>query len=88
MENQHRLIRGYRDLSQEEIDTMNKLKALANTVGDACLDVRAIHLAMPHATVEERAEREEAMRWLDSAEMQLQQGFMALIRSVARPASF
>jgi hypothetical protein len=33
MENQHRSIAGYRELSQEEIDTMNDIKALAETVG-------------------------------------------------------
>ena len=34
MDNQHKKITGYRDLSQEEIDAMNKSKALASQVGD------------------------------------------------------
>jgi len=33
MENQHRKIKGYRELSQEEIDAMNKVKELANEIG-------------------------------------------------------
>ena len=32
MDNQHKKITGYRDLSQEEIDAMNKSKALASQV--------------------------------------------------------
>lgn len=33
MDNQHKHIKGYRDLSQEEIDLMNEGKALAEKVG-------------------------------------------------------
>jgi hypothetical protein len=33
MDNQHKKISGYRDLSQEEIDAMNEGKALAAQVG-------------------------------------------------------
>ena len=36
MENQHRKITGYRELSQEEIDQMNKVKALGIQIGDLC----------------------------------------------------
>jgi len=33
MENQHKKITGYRDLSQTEIDLMNQIKGLAEAVG-------------------------------------------------------
>ena len=33
MKDQHTLIKGYRDLSQEEIDLMNRAKTLAAEVG-------------------------------------------------------
>ena len=32
MENQHQMIKGYRDLSQAEIDLINQIKAHANAV--------------------------------------------------------
>ena len=34
MDNQHKKIKGYRDLSQEEIDLMNEGKELSQKVGD------------------------------------------------------
>ena len=34
MDNQHKQIKGYRDLSQSEIDQMNKAKMLAIQVGE------------------------------------------------------
>lgn len=74
MDNQHTLIKGYRDLSQEEIDGMNKLKALAEEVGKAMQDAEA----MPGVD----------KRWLAIGRTQLQQGFMAAIRGIARPTTF
>ena len=88
MDNQHTLIKGYRDLSKEEIDAMNAFKNLAQLVGDACNDRRQQVLDMPVTATVERAERAEALRWLEAGEMQAQQAFMALIRSIARPTTF
>ena len=33
MDNQHKLIKGYRDLSQDEINLMNEAKALGEQLG-------------------------------------------------------
>lgn len=41
MENQHRRISGYRELSQEEIDLMNKVKALGASFEEVLLEVQA-----------------------------------------------
>lgn len=41
MENQHRKITGYRELSQEEIDLMNKVKALGASFEAVLLEVQA-----------------------------------------------
>lgn len=41
MENQHRKITGYRELSQEEIDLMNAIKALGAAIEAVELKVRA-----------------------------------------------
>ena len=88
MENQHRKIAGYRELSQEEIDAMNRVKTMAGGIAQLCIDLREKVHAMPIGTVEQRAELTEALRWLDAGEMQLQQGFMAITRSIARPTTF
>ena len=74
MDNQHKQIKGYRDLSQAEIALMNEAKSVAETVGDL---VRRI-----------RSASDVDMRWAAIAETDLQKGFMALIRSIARPTSF
>lgn len=87
-DNQHRLIKGYRDLSLEEITAMNGFKGLAAAVGEACIARREEIMHMPLDTPENRAEMEEALRWLNAGEMDLQQGFMAVIRSIARPTTF
>ena len=74
MDNQHKKITGYRDLSQDEIDAMNEGKALAEQVGawiarlagEPSMDQRAVALAKTN----------------------LQQGFMWGIRSIAQPTTF
>lgn len=74
MENQHRKISGYRELSQEEIDMMNDIKAKGADLGKL-IDVLADQkLADP--------------RWLAIAKTDLQKGFMALTRAVAKPEFF
>lgn len=67
-------ITGYRDLSDEEIQIANDLKALAQTVGDKVEEVFA------------RADTDK--RWAAIARTDLQTGFMALIRSVLKPTTF
>ena len=74
MDNQHKQIKGYRDLSQEEIDLMNKAKALAVQVGDLVAEIQA-----NPATDK---------RWASIAQTDLQKGFMSLIRAVAQPTTF
>lgn len=88
MDNQHRHIKGYRDLSQDEINAMNTIKSLGSGVGEMCLSLRGQIQDMPTETVGQRADRAEALRWLDAGELQLQQGFMAVTRSIARPTTF
>ena len=74
MKDQHEKITGYRDLTQAEIDAMNTVKAKANEVGKL---------------LEEIAEIEGVdLRWLNIGKTDLQQGFMAVTRSIARPTTF
>lgn len=76
MKDQHTLIKGYRDLTQEEIDLMNEGKALAEQVG-AYVDKLA---AFNAPAVDPR--------WLATGRTDLQKGFMSVIRSIAKPTSF
>jgi hypothetical protein len=74
MENQHRQIKGYRDLSQEEIDLMNKVKEAGKEIS---VLVETIY-----------ADKNTDHRWVAIAKTDLQKGFMALTRSVAKPTTF
>jgi hypothetical protein len=86
MENQHRQIKGYRELSQVEIDLMNEIKAHAEKVGD-------LFQKMNHMRDEPSPDAPDGTsvpnaRWLNIAKDHLQIGFMALTRSVTKPTSF
>jgi len=74
MENQHRKITGYRDLTQEEIDLMNAIKTVGGDVG------RLVDAIAGDSAFDQR--------WTAIARTHLQQGFMALTRAVAKPDSF
>ena len=74
MDNQHKKIKGYRDLSQAEIDAMNAIKKKAEEVG---------------ILIEELFNADTTdKRWVAIAKTDLQTGFMAAVRSVAKPESF
>ena len=74
MRNQHEKIKGYRDLSQEEIDMMNEAKELAEKVG---------------ALVEKlKASKTNDQRWVATGATDLQKGFMSIIRGIAQPTTF
>lgn len=74
MENQHKHIKGYRDLTKEEIATMNAIKEQGIVLGKLIESLRS----MP----------EQDQRWVSIAETHLQQGIMAAVRAVAKPESF
>ena len=74
MENQHELIKGYRDLTEAEIKLMNDVKAIAEAVGNLVEGISS----------QDNTDK----RWVSIARSQLQLGFMALTRSVAQPTSF
>lgn len=80
MENQHRKITGYRELSQAEIDLMNKIKALAAQAGDLVNDMRASDAVDTEQGLDQR--------WISIGATDLQTGFMALTRAVAKPTTF
>jgi hypothetical protein len=80
MDNQHREITGYRELSQDEINLMNTIKEKASEV-ELLVDLLRAH-PLDESPVEVDG------RWVSIGVTHLQQGFMALTRAVARPTTF
>ena len=74
MDNQHRKIKGYRDLSQSEIDLMNVIKGRGS-------DLEELIAALGECSGIDH-------RWVAIGKTHLQEGLMALTRAVAKPASF
>ena len=95
MDNQHKLIKGYRDLSQGEIDLMNEIKSAGAMLEAIILKVQEhIEDQFSQATNEynetevERLESADPVTWCTQARHELQTGLMKLTRSVAQPTFF
>jgi hypothetical protein len=74
MENQHRQIKGYRELNEAEITAMNEIKQKGVELGELVAKLRA--------------NSDHDQRWVSIGATDLQQGLMALTRSVAKPDFF
>lgn len=74
MENQHRQIKGYRELSQDEINVMNEVKEMGAAIG----------------VLVDRLRHTETLdqRWISIGATDLQRGLMALTRGIAQPDFF
>lgn len=96
MDNQHQKIKGYRDLTQTEIDLMNEGKALAEQCGKFIAKLRT----MPATGADGIPRLYETLggepmvlpsldqRWISIGATDLQRGFMAVIRGIAQPTTF
>ncbi len=85
MKDQHTKIKGYRDLCQEEIDLMNEIKTKAEEVGELVqrmMHMRGLPCGAPDGSTAPNG------RWMAIAQTDLQKGFSALVRSVAKPTTF
>lgn len=86
MENQHEKIKGYRDLSQEEIDLMNEIKTKGNEMGEL---IGRLHERQKDEDRNAPTElNPEPHRWIALGRTHIQQGLMALTRAVAKPDFF
>jgi len=74
MDNQHRQIKGYRELDANEIALMNEVKAYGAELEALIKNLRGNQLVDP--------------RWVSIGETHLQQGLMALTRAIAKPTFF
>ena len=98
MDNQHKLIAGYRDLTEDEIAEVVEVKAKAAEVGTLVEKLRerlpAFKMDGEPIQVGDQTligvseEAYETDRWMTIGQDHLQQGFMALTRAVARPTTF
>jgi hypothetical protein len=73
MDNQHRQIKGYRELSQDEIDLMNEVKTKGAEFGELLAKIAALDVDK---------------RWLAIGQTQMQQGLMAVTRAITKPDFF
>ena len=93
MENQHRKISGYRELSQAEIDLMNEIKAFGPQL-EALVQKVFEHVNAQHQDAFGNTEEVNRMkaasptRWADIGRNDLQTGLMALTRAIAQPTFF
>jgi hypothetical protein len=74
VDNQHQKIKGYRDLSEDEIALMNDAKGKATDIG------KLIDVLGERPGIDKR--------WLAIAKTDLQKGFMSLVRAIAQPTTF
>lgn len=74
MENQHRQITGYSELSQEEINLINEIKDVASKCGDLV----------------DKIQNTDGVdyRWLHIGITDIQKGFMGLTRCVSKSTTF
>ena len=104
MDNQHRHINGYRELSQEEIDLMNQIKAKGEELRALVQKIEAISIpplqaieAPPDGTSNELAaglplsittDGDHPAFWLRWADSSFRAGIMYAVRAVAQPSSY
>ena len=100
MENQHRKITGYRELSQDEIELMNEIKAKGAELEALCAKVKR-HIssqykqanqddpdAIAHNPERDRLNQADPRMWEGWARGNFQSGLMYLTRAVAQPTTF
>ena len=98
MENQHRKIKGYRELSQEEISLMNRIKEEGEVFGKLISELsvlrnvqrRNTHISEGLSESPELTHHQlgESCTAAGLAEDHLKTGVMWLVRAVALPESF
>lgn len=94
MDNQHRQIKGYRELNQQEIDFMNRIKSFGPELKQLTNEIRA-YLDERNETAKAfdaaeaaRIHQAKPHDWLNQGTFDLQVGLMKLTRSIAQPGFF
>lgn len=79
-------VKGYRELTQAEVDLMNEGKELAHRVGEWIEKLRKMNGQPDGDSARDLPSLDQ--RWVSIGATQLQQGFMAVIRGIAQPTTF
>ncbi|MFL4437581.1 hypothetical protein [Acinetobacter baumannii] len=100
MDNQHRKINTYRELTQEEVDLMNEIKALGPQIQAIIQKVQS-HVSTQRYNCKcdagqqvhnvdewDRLEAATPERFAAMAKTEFQTGLMYLVRAVAQPTGF
>jgi len=87
MDNQHKKIKGYRDLSPDEIDLMNRVKDHAIITGHLIEELAQIRRKQAEGNTEVEFTN-TSLENLKTAKQYLQTGTMWLVRSIAMPTTF
>ena len=85
MDNQHKKISGYRDLSQMEVDLMNKIKEKGSELESL---IQQVHREVNPQDLPGFGNFRDWAADMDRAETNLKQGIMWLVRCVAKPEGF
>ena len=94
MENQHRNIKGYRELSSMEIALMNEIKDKGNELGELISNLKGLRkkeanrLDNGESTELTQEQLKASGKAINIATENLKTGFMWLTRAVALPDSF
>lgn len=104
MDNQHRLIKGYAELSEEQIALMNEITELGKLIENTCNKVEGLIVrqydacktydgepetkAVPKQAEQARLMAAEPLKWHRSARDAFQADLMYLKRAVAQPTFF
>lgn len=78
VDNQHKMIQGYRDLSQTEIDSINDIKQAELAIGELWRNIKESE----HPDIRDSA---PDARWMSIAKTHFEEGFSAFVRAVAKP---
>jgi hypothetical protein len=88
MDNQHKHIKGYRDLSQAEIDLMNEIKTKGEELREMVAKIEAVVAATGDAQPGVQHEADHPLYWLRYADGAFRTGVMFAVRAVARPTTY
>jgi hypothetical protein len=94
MDNQHKKIKGYRDLTEQEIALMNRIKELGEQTKTLLGEIIDLRYKQQHDVCEglkspiSYQQTNESLRALLNAKDHLQTGQMWFVRALALPDSF
>lgn len=88
MDNQHKKIKGYRDLSQAEIDLMNEIKSKGEELRALVAKIENFVKDVPEVLEGIENEADHPLYWLRYADGSFRAAIMYAFRAVAQPSSY